>query len=414
MGCRNNDRCRDTRRRKMKVPTQPCLSRRTIAAGLGAAVLFGLTGSASLAQEPIKVGLVAALSGGSAKSGEGITRGLTIAIDEINAAGGILGRKLELVRRDDESNPSKGQVAARELIDQEKVAVMFGGIDSPVALAIVPIANKEKVPFFSVWAAATPITRNGANPNFIFRVSAVDVLVDKALVQYARKSFNAKNLGLALVNNPWGESNDKGLHAAAEEQGVKIAGVEKYEERDVDMVPQLTRLRAAGADALVMVANAAPGAQVMKSLQRINWTVPIISHWGISGGRFPELAGPWSQKVAFVQTYSFFGKLNPVGQKLFAELKAKYPDIKGPGDVLPPVGVANAYDAMHLVALAIKSAGSTDGDKMRQALEGLDRYEGLIKTYVKPFTPDNHDALNENDYVMVRYNGDDIVPVATQ
>jgi branched-chain amino acid transport system substrate-binding protein len=390
------------------------LNRRRVAAGLAAATLFALTGSASLAQEPIKVGLVAALSGGSAKSGEGITRGLTIAIDEINAAGGILGRKLELVRRDDESNPSKGQVAARELIDQEKVAVMFGGIDSPVALAIVPIANKEKVPFFSVWAAATPITRNGANPNYIFRVSAVDLLVDKALVQYARKTFNAKNLGLALVNNPWGESNDKGLHAAAAEQGVNIAGVEKYEERDVDMVPQLTRLRAAGADALVMVANAAPGAQVMKSLQRINWNVPIISHWGISGGRFPELAGPWSQKVAFVQTYSFFGKLNPVGQKLFAELKAKYPDIKGPGDVLPPVGVANAYDAMHLVALAIKSAGSTDGDKMRQALENIDRYEGLIKTYAKPFTPENHDALNENDYIMVRYNGDDIVPVATQ
>jgi branched-chain amino acid transport system substrate-binding protein len=397
----------------MKVFTQPCLNRRAIT-GLAAAVVFGLTASASLAQEPIKVGLVAALSGGSAKSGEGITRGLTIAIDEINAAGGLLGRKLELVRRDDESNPSKGQVAARELIDQEKVAVMFGGIDSPVALAIVPIANKEKVPFFSVWAAATPITRNGANPNFIFRVSAVDVLVDKALVQYARKTFNAKNLGLALVNNPWGESNDKGLHAAAAEQGVKIAGVEKYEERDVDMVPQLTRLRAAGADALVMVANAATGAQVMKSLQRINWSVPIISHWGISGGRFPELAGPWSQKVAFVQTYSFFGKLNPVGEKVLAALKAKYPDIKGPGDVLPPVGVANAYDAMHLVAVAIKSAGSTDGDKMRQALDNIDRHEGLIKTYAKPFTPDNHDALNENDYIMVRYNGDDIVPVATQ
>jgi branched-chain amino acid transport system substrate-binding protein len=305
-------------------------------------------------------------------------------------------------------------VAARELIDQEKVAVMFGGIDSPVALAIVPIANKEKVPFFSVWAAATPITRNGANPNFIFRVSAVDVLVDKALVQYARKTFNAKSLGLALVNNPWGESNDKGLHAAADEQGVKIAGVEKFEDRDVDMVPQLTRLRAAGADALILVGNAAPGAQVMKSLQRINWNVPIVSHWGISGGRFPELAGAWSQKVAFVQTYSFFGKLNPVGEKMLAALKAKYPDIKGPGDVLPPVGVANAYDAMHLVALAIKSAGSTDGDKMRQALENVDRYEGLIKTYAKPFTPENHDALNENDYIMVRYSGDDIVPVATQ
>jgi branched-chain amino acid transport system substrate-binding protein len=263
-----------------------------------------------------------------------------------------------------------------------------------------------------VWAAATNITRNGANPNFVFRVSAVDVLVDRALVAYARKTFGAKNLGLALVNNPWGESNDRGLHAAASEQGIAVAAVEKFEDRDVDMVPQLSRLKAANADAVVLVANAAPGAQVIKSLQRINWTVPVISHWGISGGRFPELAGPWSQKVAFVQTYSFFGPQKPIGEKVLAALKAKYPEIKGPQDVVPPVGVANAYDAMHLVAAAITKAGSTDGDKVREALQSIDRHEGLIKTYVKPFTVENHDALDENDYIMVQYRGDNIEPVA--
>jgi branched-chain amino acid transport system substrate-binding protein len=386
---------------------------RWLAGGCGVVLSLLIGASAAPAQEPIKIGLVAALSGGSAKSGEGITRGLTIAIDEINAAGGLLGGcKLVLLRRDDESNPAKGQTAARELMDQEKVTAMFGGIDSPVALGIVPLANKEKVPFFSVWAAATPITRNGANPNFVFRVSAVDALVDKALVQYARKTFDAKNLGLALVNNPWGESNEKGLHAAAQEQGVKIAAVEKFEDRDVDMVPQLSRLRAANSDVIVLVANAAPGAQVMKSLQRIGWNVPVISHWGISGGRFTELAGPGAQKVAFIQTYSFFGPKNAVGQKVLAALKAKYSDIKGPEDVVPPVGVANAYDAMRMVALAIANAGSTDGDKVRQALEGIDRYEGLIKTYTRPFTAENHDALSENDYIMVHYVGDNIEPIA--
>lgn len=379
-------------------------------ATLGVAALIAVMGLAR-ADEPIKVGQISALSGGSAKSGEGITRGLTIAIDEINAAGGVLGRKIELVRRDDESNPSKGQLAARELIDQEKVAALFGGIDSPVALAIVPIANQSKTPFFSVWAAATPITRNGANPNFIFRVSAVDALVDKALTNYATKTFKAKKLGLMLVNNPWGESNEKGLTAAAKDKGVELAGVEKFEESDVDMVAQITRLKSAGADALVLVANAAPGAQVMKSLQRTGWKVPVVSHWGISGGRFPELAGPGAQKVEFIQTYSFFGKQSPVGQKVLNELKAKYPDIKGPADVVPPVGVANAYDAMHLVALSIAKAGSTDGDKMRQALENLDHYQGLIKTYDHPFSASNHDALNENDYIMVHFVGDQIQPV---
>ncbi len=105
-----------------------------------------------------------------------------------------------------------------------------------MALAIVPIANQAKVPFFSVWAAATPITRNGADPNYVFRVSAVDVLVDKALTNYAIKTYHAKRLGLMLVNNPWGESNEKGLTAAAKEDDVAIAGVEKFEDNDVDMV----------------------------------------------------------------------------------------------------------------------------------------------------------------------------------
>src|ERR1700760_1067474 len=109
-----------------------------------------LLGRSALAADPIKVGLVAALSGPSAKSGEGITRGLTIAIDEINARGGVLDRQIELVRRDDESNPAKGQTAARELIDKEGCVALFGGIDSPVSLAIVPIANNAKVPFMGV------------------------------------------------------------------------------------------------------------------------------------------------------------------------------------------------------------------------------------------------------------------------
>src|SRR6201990_2858407 len=164
-----------------------------------------LVGRSALAAEPIKIGLVAALSGPSAKSGEGIPRGLTIASDEINARGGVLGgRMLELVRRDDESNPAKGQTAARELIDKEGAAILYGGIDSPVSLAIVPLANTAKVPFMGVWAAATIITRNGANPNFVFRVSAVDVLVDRALIKYAMTKFGAKKPGLMLVNNAWG------------------------------------------------------------------------------------------------------------------------------------------------------------------------------------------------------------------
>ena len=298
------------------------------------------------------------------------------------------------------------------MIFKEKVAAFFGGIDSPVSLAIVPLANKSKVPFMGNWAAATPITRNGADPNYVFRVSAVDAVVDIKLLQYAHKAFGAKKAGLMLINNPWGESNERGLTAADEaNDDVEIVGVETFEGNDVDMVPQLTRLKQNGADAIVLVTNAPPGAQMMKSRERMGWDVPVVSHWGISGGRFPELAGATAGEAHFIQTYSFFGEQSEVGKRVLNALIAKYDTIKGPEDIFSPVGTANAYDAMHLVARAIDKAGSTDGDAIRQALENLGRYDGLIKSYDPPFTPDNHDALSEDDYIMVRFVDQTITPV---
>ena len=367
---------------------------------------FGAT-----AQESIKIGLVTALSGQSARAGEAITRGLQVAIDELNAKGGVLGRKFELVRRDDEATPAKGVIAARELLFKEKVTVLFGGLDTPVSIAIVPIMNEAKVPFMGPWAAGTPITKNGSKDNYVFRVSAVDEIVDKAMLQYAQRTFNAKNCGMILVNNPWGESNEKGLTAALSAKGLKAAGIEKFEGNDVDVVPQLTRLKSAGADCLFLVGNVGPSAQVVKSLDRMGWKPPIVSHWGPAGGRFTELAGPSAKDVHFIQTYSFFGKQSPVGAKVMKALMAKYPDIKGPGDITPAVGVANAYDAMMLTALAIQAAGKTDGTAIRDGYYKIGKYDGLIKTYNKPFTSEVHDAVNENDYVWTQFIDNQIIPV---
>jgi branched-chain amino acid transport system substrate-binding protein len=181
------------------------------------------------------------------------------------------------------------------------------------------------VPFVGPWAAGTGITKNGATPNFAFRVSAVDEIVNVGMVDYAQKTFKSSKFGMILVNNPWGESNEKGLQAALAAKGMKPVGVEKFDGNDVDVVPQLTRLKAAGADTLFMVGNVGPSAQVVKSLDRMGWQVPIVSHWGPAGGRFTELAGPNGKNVHFVQTYSFFGKQSPVGEKVIAALKAKYP-----------------------------------------------------------------------------------------
>lgn len=362
------------------------------------------------AAEPIKVGLVAALSGQSAKSGEALTRGLTMAINEVNAKGGVLGRPLELVRRDDESNPSKGMLAARELVQREKVTVLFGGLDTPVSLAIVPLANQMKVPFMGIWAAGTKITENGAADNYVFRVSAVDELVDEALVKYGVDN-GMKKPGMILINNPWGESNEAGFKRALEKRGLANAGVERIQDSDLDVVPQLTRLKNAGADTLLMVGNVGPSAQVVKSLDRMGWDVPVVSHWGPAGGRFGELAGPNASRVHFIQTYVFTEHNSAKGDALLASLKAAYPQIKTLADVTPAVGIANAYDALHLAALAIEKAGNTDGKAVRDGFYAISEYDGLIKHYKQPFTVQKHDALGPDDYLFTHFVNDQIVPL---
>ena len=111
-----------------------------------------------------------------------------------------------------------------------------------------------------------------------------------------------------------------------------------------------------------------------------------------------------------MQTYSFFDKQSEVGNKVLKQLDNKF-QLKEPGDILAPVGTANSYDALMLTSKAIDKAGSTEGTELQAAFEDLPPYKGLIKTYDKPFTADNHDALTEDDYIMVRWEGEKIVPV---
>ncbi len=364
-------------------------------------------------KDPVKIGLAAAVSGGSAASGEAIKRGIQIAMDEINARGGVLGgRRFELVIRDDEGNPAKGVTIARELVEREKVAAVFGGLHTTVALAQVAVWHELKTPYMGAWAAGTNITRNGQTPNYVFRVSANDDYADRFLSRYATERLKKSKPGFMLENTAWGQSNEAGLTKWLAEKGIKPVGIEKFNWGDPDMSPQLLRLKNAGADHIVLVANAPEGAQVVKSRAKIGWETPMVSHWGISGGRFAELTGELSDGVAFLQTYSFSGKQNERGQAVLRALRDKY-GVKGPEEVIAPVGTANAYDGMHLVALAIEQAGSTEGPRVRDGLETLKaEYKGLIKTYKRPFTPEQHDALTDEDYIMVVWKGGKIVPLS--
>src|SRR2546421_10855091 len=284
------------------------LRRTCIAVGLVVALVLSLTVTAfTQAKPPITVALVAAMSGGSALSGEAIKRGLSVAIDEINARGGLLsGRTLELVVRDEEGNPSKGVTGARDVTEREKAVAVFGGLHSPVGLAMLPVFHELKVPYVGTWAAATNITRNDRKPNFMFRVSANDDIVDHFLAKHVTEKLGGKKPGVILENTPWGASNQEGLTKWFGQLGAQPVGFEKFNWGDPDMSPQLLRLRNGGADAIVLVANAPEGAQVVKSRAKIGWDVPTISHWGISGGGVAALTRGVSGTGVFFPNYSFF------------------------------------------------------------------------------------------------------------
>src|SRR5215470_18865071 len=226
------------------------LRRTSVGVGLVVALVLSLSVTAwTQGKPPVKVALVAAMSGGSALSGEAIKRGLTVAIDEINARGGVLGgSKLELVIRDEEGNPGKGVTAARDVIEREKAVVVFGGLHSPVGLAMLPVFHELRVPYVGPWAAATGITRNGRNPNFMFRVSANDDIVDHFLAKHVTEHLGKKKPGVILENTPWGASNQEGLTKWFGQLGAQPVGFEKFNWGDPDMSPQLLRLKTGGAD----------------------------------------------------------------------------------------------------------------------------------------------------------------------
>ena len=190
------------------------------------------------------------------------------------------------------------------------------------------------------------------------------------------------------------------------------AGIEKFETNDVDVVPQLTRLKEAGADALFLVANVGPSAQVVKSLDRMGWE--RADRLALGPRRRPlQRAGRRRapRRCTSSRPTASPASCRPRAQAVLAALKAKYPEIKSLADVTPAVGIANAYDAMHLTALAIAKAGSLEGPKIRDGFYAIDTYEGLIKTYKQPFTPANQDALSSSDYLFTRFVEGEILPL---
>jgi branched-chain amino acid transport system substrate-binding protein len=335
------------------------------------------------------------------------------AIREINQQGGLLGKKLAIRARDNEGMGARGIANMKYFAKLKNLVAVMGGLHSPVALSELPIIHKEKIVYLDPWAAATPIVDNGYQPNYVFRVSVRDEYAGSFLVKQALQ--DCQRVALLLENTGWGRSNQKAMTLALADKKLAPAAVEWFNWGEEDMTPHLTRIENSGAEVILLVANAPEGIHVIKSMAQRSKRIPIISHWGITGGYFWEQANRELELVnlRFLQTFSFMTPRNKRTNELCRKYLEAY-NVSSAHKIIAPVGTAHAYDLIHLLAEAIKQAGSLDRAAIRDALEQIESYQGLVKDYSPPFTPKSHDALDRNDFIMAKYDSRGTIVPLTQ
>ena len=369
------------------------------------------------AGRPILLGLDAEFGHRTSTSAEAIRRGMEIAIAEINAAGGLLGgRPLELVVRDNRSITARGVDNLRELAALPDLVAVFGGKFSPVYVECLPVAHELGVPLMDPWGAADIITDHEYRPSYSFRLSLKDSWAAPVMLRFAMKSYGAKRVGVLLPNTAWGRSNRHAIERASGQLDLLLVAERWYNWGETSLLSAYRELQLQGAEAILMVANEAEGSLLVKEVAALpeSARLPIVSHWGITGGDFVGMTGPALSQVrlAVVQTYSFIGRTDPIARRVVAALQARY-GVSAPAAIESPAGVAHAYDLTHLLALAVERAGTTERARVRDALEHLGPYQGLVKHYPRPFTPERHDALSPEDVFMAHYTEDGrLIPAA--
>lgn len=383
-------------------------TRTFVGALLGATALATFGFVPANAAEPIKIGVTGPYTGGSSSMGVSMRDGARLAAAEINKAGGVMGRQLLLVERDDEAKNEVGAQVAQELINKEKVVAALGFINTGVALAAQRFYQEAEVPVFNNVATGTVITNQFKAPdydsNYVFRNSAYDVLqagmmADEAIAR------GYKKIAILADSTNYGQLGREDLEKWLAGKSVKPVVVEKFNIKDVDMTAQLLKAQQAGADVILAYGIGPELAQIANGMAKLGWKVPMITSWPSSMQSFLDIAGANGNGVIMPQT--FIEDQTLPKRKAFLE---NYYSTYKVNKIPTPVAGAQGYDSVFLLAAAIKQAGSTEGPKIRAALEDLkEKVEGVVTTYEKPFTAQDHNAITRNMIVFGKVQDGKIV-----
>ncbi len=367
--------------------------------------------TSAIAAEPIKIGVSGPFTGGSSPMGVSMRDGVKLAADEINKKGGILGRQIQLIERDDQADNSRGIQVTQELIDKEHVIATLGYINTGVSLASQRFYQEARIPVLNNVATGSLVTKQFLPPqhtdNYVFRTSANDTIQSAMIVREAIDTRKFTKVAILADSTNYGQLGREDLEKALAAKNVKPVAVEKFNIKDVDMTAQLLKAKEAGAQAILTYAIGPELAQIANGMEKLGWKVPMIGSWTLSMGNFIDNAGANGEGARMPQT--FIQEPNTPKRKAFI---AAYQKAYNPanGRIPSPVSAAQGYDSTYILAAAIKQAGSTDGVKIREALENLnEKVDGVITVYDHPYTHDDHEAITINMPVMGEVKGGHVV-----
>ncbi|HEY2929971.1 ABC transporter substrate-binding protein [Piscinibacter sp.] len=361
------------------------------------------------AAEPIKIGVAGPFTGGSSSMGVSMRDGVRLAAEEINKAGGVLGRQLVLVERDDEAKNERGVQIAQEMINKDRVVATVGYINTGVALASQRFYQDAKIPVINNVATGSVITHqfDDQSENYIFRNSAHDRIQAPMIVEEAVARRGFRKLAILADSTNYGQLGREDLEKALALKGLKPVAVEKFNIKDVDMTAQLLKAKEAGAEAVLTYGIGPELAQIANGMTKLGWKVPMIGSWTLSMANYIDNAGPGGEGARMPQTF-IQEPTTPKRQSFIVNYLRSFKPKNSRID--SPVSAAQGYDSIYLLAAALKQANSTEGPKVRAALEDLKApVEGVVTTYTKPFSKTDHDAITANMPVMGEVKGQRVV-----
>ena len=326
---------------------------------------LGLLAVGAQAQETVKIGVIQPLTGSVAYNGTTDINGSKLALDEINAKGGVLGKKLELVIEDGQCKPANSVNAAEKLIQRDKVAALSGAFCSSATLAVMPVAENYKIPLVTGVSSSASLTEKGNR--WFFRATETDALLAKSFAKILFEQLKLRKVAYIGVNDDWGRGGVAEFEKQMTALGATTVMKEFFEHGTSDFYTILTKLKASGADGAFVAAETQDGSIFVKQKAEFGLQLKVFGVGSGATADFMKLTGASSEGIYAAVPYA--STMDTPKNKAFVEAyTARYKEAPGKYS-------AAGYNAINILAAAINRAGSTDAEKIREALTKTN-YEG--------------------------------------